>query len=47
MMNPDQEMESPEELGEDLIGTGAGLSEVMRISGGEPGAGCDIGCPMI
>jgi hypothetical protein len=39
MMNPDQEMESPEELAEDLIGPGAGLSKLakqgtLRILGG-------------
>jgi hypothetical protein len=29
-MNPDQEMESPEELGEDLIGAGAGSSKLTK-----------------
>jgi hypothetical protein len=30
MMNPDQEMESPEEFGEELIGAGAGLSKLTK-----------------
>ena len=43
MMNPDQEMESPEEFGEDLIGSGAGLSKLtkhgtLRILGGSASA---------
>jgi hypothetical protein len=30
MMNPDQEMESPEQFGEDLIGAGAGISDLTK-----------------
>jgi hypothetical protein len=46
MMNPDQEMESPEEFGEDLIGAGAGLSKLTK-HGTLPTLGwfCKCFCP--
>ncbi len=41
MMNPDQEMESPEEFGEDLIGPGAGLSRLTKQGTLDPGRFCE------